>query len=262
MSSDSAELKTVVREAYARVAKGGRSCCGAADADVVQFAEVLGYQRGDAEAVPTGANLGLGCGAPLEWADAQPGETVLDLGSGAGFDAFIARRVVGETGHVIGVDMTPEMIAKARANAEKAGYANVEFRQGEIEALPVEDGTIDLVISNCVLNLVPDKGRAFAEIARVLKPGGRLVVSDIVRTGELPAVIRESLAAYSACGAGALPREEYLAKLAAAGLEQIEVVRQVEALSLLVSAACAQGLEHLGEGMLASATVRARKPMG
>lgn len=262
MATQADELKAVVREAYARVA-GGKSCCGGGpEVDVVQFAAELGYLRDDTQAVPEGANLGLGCGAPLEWAAAQPGETVLDLGSGAGFDAFIARRVVGETGRVLGVDMTPEMVAKARDNAKRAGYTNVEFRLGEIEALPVESDSVDLVISNCVLNLVPDKARAFAEVARVLKPGGRMVVSDIVRTGELPAALRDSLAAWSACGAGALLREEYLAQLAAAGLDEIEVVREVEAHTLLISAASSDGLEALAEGMLASATIRARKPGG
>ncbi len=259
MSNNAETLKSAVREAYATVARGGGGCCGNGG-DVVMTAELLGYRRDDAQAVPDGANLGLGCGAPLEFAQPQLGETVLDLGSGAGFDAFLARRAVGEEGHVIGVDMTPDMLAKARANAERVGYTNVEFRQGEIEALPVDDASVDLVISNCVLNLVPDKDRAFAEIARVLRPGGRMVVSDIVRTGELPAEMMASLAAYAACGAGAVPRDEYLAKLAAAGLDRIEVLREVEARDLLVSAACANGLEALTDGMLASATIRAWRP--
>jgi len=260
MSNDAESLKSAVREVYGAVAKGGGGCCGGGP-DVISFAEVLGYRRGDAQAVPDGANLGLGCGAPLEYAQPQPGETVLDLGSGAGFDAFIARRAVGVEGQVIGVDMTPEMLAKATANAERAGYANVEFRQGEIEALPVDDASVDLVISNCVLNLVPDKARAFAEIARVLKPGGRMVVSDIVQVGELPAAIRDSPAAYAGCAAGAWPRDEYLAGLAEAGLEQVQVVREVEARDLLVGAACCgDGMEALPTGVLGSITVRAHKP--
>lgn len=258
MGNDAETLKSAVREAYSAVAKGQGGCCGGND--VIGIAEVLGYRRDDAQAVPDGANLGLGCGAPLTFAQPRPGETVLDLGSGAGFDAFLARRAVGAEGQVIGVDMTPDMLAKARANAEKVGYTNVEFRQGEIEALPVEDASVDLVISNCVLNLVPDKARAFAEICRVLRPGGRMVVSDIVRIGDLPPEIQESLAAYAACGAGALPLAEYLGGLAEAGLERIEVLREVDARDLLVSAACANGLEKLTAGSLSSATIRAWKP--
>jgi SAM-dependent methyltransferase len=169
------------------------------------------------------ADLGLGCGVPTRHAALRPGETVLDLGCGAGNDCFVARHEVGETGRVLGVDMTPEMIAKARANAEKLGFANVEFRLGEIEHLPVESGTIDCVISNCVLNLVPDKARAFAEIARVLKPGGRLCVSDIVATGPLPEAVRDAAGLYVGCIAGALPQDAYLALVAAAGLDEVRI---------------------------------------
>jgi SAM-dependent methyltransferase len=261
---DSETIKAAVRGRYALVVTHNEPCCGEASSCGCGKEDpslLLGYETQDLEAVPEGANLGLGCGNPVALASLQPGETVLDLGSGAGFDAFLASTRVGPEGRVIGVDMTPEMIARARDNAEKLGYDNVEFRLGEIESMPVADAEVDLVISNCVLNLVPDKARAFAEIARVLKPGGRLVVSDIVRVGELPAAMRDNLAAYAACASGAWPREEYLAGLAAAGLEQVEVVREVEARALLTSAACCgDGMEDLTDGVLASVTVRARKP--
>jgi len=261
MPEDSQTTKDAVRAAYAGVARGSGCCCGGAPAvDLTEFGQALGYPASDLEGVPDGANLGLGCGAPLEYAELQPGETVLDLGSGAGFDCFVARRTVGDSGRVIGVDMTPEMIARARANARQAGYDNVEFRLGEIEALPVADASVDLVISNCVLNLVPDKKAAFREIARVLKPGGRMVVSDIVRVGELPARLRDSMAAYAACASGALPRDEYLAGLVQAGLKGIEVLRQVEARPMFVTGACCGELAGLEEGILASATIRAWKP--
>ena len=259
MSNDEQTLKLAVRETYARVATGGPSCCGGG-ADVVLSGQKMGYDVDDADLFAEVANLGLGCGAPLNYADLQPGETVLDLGSGAGFDAFLARREVGEAGQVYGVDMTPEMLARARDNAATLGYDNVEFRLGEIEAMPIADSSIDLVISNCVLNLVPNKARAFAEIARVLKPGGRMVVSDIVRVGELPALLQENLAAYASCASGAWPKDDYLAGLAAAGLERLEVLREIEARELLTSSACCgDGLEALIDGVLASVTVRGWK---
>jgi SAM-dependent methyltransferase len=169
------------------------------------------------------ADLNLGCGVPTRHAALQPGETVLDLGSGAGNDAFIARHEVGADGGVLGVEMTSELIAKARANAAKLGYGNVEFREGQIEQLPVESGSVDVVISNCVLNLVPDKGRAFAEMFRVLRPGGRFCVSDIVATGELPAPVREVAALYVGCVAGAMPETDYLARLETTGFEDVRI---------------------------------------
>ncbi|NUP99486.1 MAG: arsenite methyltransferase [Armatimonadetes bacterium] len=260
MSTDAETIKSAVRETYGRVARGGGSCCGGGG-DVVQSAAAMGYDLDDADAFAEVANLGLGCGAPLTFAAVQAGETVLDLGSGAGFDAFLARREAGEKGRVIGVDMTPEMLERARFNAAKLGYTNVEFRAGEIETMPVEDASVDLVISNCVLNLVPDKAVAFAQIARVLKPGGRMVVSDIVQTDALPAELRHSLAAHAACVSGAVPLATYLALLEAAGLERIEVLREVDAKPLLTSTACCdEATAALGEGMLASVTVRAWKP--
>ena len=169
------------------------------------------------------ADLNLGCGVPTRHAALRPGETVLDLGSGAGNDAFIARHEVGPEGRVLGVDMTAEMIAKARGNAAKLGYDNVEFREGPIEQMPVDAGSVDVVISNCVLNLVPDKGRAFAEMFRVLRPGGRFCVSDIVATGELPAPVREVAALYVGCVAGAMAEDRYLALLETTGFDDVRV---------------------------------------
>jgi SAM-dependent methyltransferase len=188
------------------------------------IAERLGYSADDIAAVPEGANLGLGCGVPLAHAALRQGETVLDLGSGAGFDAFLAAREVGETGHVIGVDMTPAMLERARDNAVKGGFRNVEFREGGIEALPIDDASVDVVISNCVINLVPDKRAVYREVARVLRPGGRLVVSDIVLDAPLPAAIAGSVAALTGCVAGALLRDDYLAAIADAGLSNVEVL--------------------------------------
>lgn len=257
---DAQQIKQAVRETYGQVATradgGGQRLVPAAN---------LGYGADKLAVVPDGADLGLGCGAPLEFAALRPGETVLDLGSGAGFDAFIAGRAVGPEGRVIGVDMTPEMVAKARANAVAAGADNLDFRLGEIEHLPVESDSVDLVISNCVLNLVPDKDRAFAEIVRVLRPGGRLCVSDIVTQVELPEALRSSAASLAACVGGAIDRDDYLAKLRTAGLVEVEVAREVEARDLIASADCCGSdelLEHLKPGMVASITVRGRKPVG
>jgi ubiquinone/menaquinone biosynthesis C-methylase UbiE len=175
------------------------------------------------ENVVPGSDLGLGCGTPTAHADLRPGETVLDLGSGAGVDVFLAAREVGPSGRVLGVDMTPEMIARARENAAEAGLANVEFRLGDIEALPVEDASVDAVLSNCVINLVPDKRRAFAEIRRVLRPGGRFVVSDMVTYGDVPAAIRQDLELWAGCVAGAMDREAYLALVRETGFERVRV---------------------------------------
>jgi SAM-dependent methyltransferase len=174
--------------------------------------------------VPEGANLGLGCGNPIAIASLREGETVLDLGAGAGFDCFLAAKAVGETGRVIGVDMTPEMVSKARESARKGGYRNVEFRLGEIEHLPVADGSVDIIISNCVINLSPDKPQVFADAFRVLRPGGRLTVSDIVLLKPLPPVLAQSVAAYVGCLAGASLKEDYLGMLRQAGFTQVEVV--------------------------------------
>jgi SAM-dependent methyltransferase len=187
------------------------------------YGERLGYSAAELAAVPAGADLGLGCGNPLALASIRPGETVLDLGSGAGFDALLAARQLAGTGRVIGVDMTPAMVAKARRNAAPAGFANVEFRLGEIEALPVADASVDLIISNCVINLSPEKSRVFAEAFRVLKSGGRLAISDIVATRPLPEAMRAKLPLVGACIGGAIVVEEMQALLAAAGFTRVEV---------------------------------------
>jgi arsenite methyltransferase len=222
------ETRALVRERYAAIAREAESCCAPASCGCGPEMAPDGLNViGDAYAGIAGrlaeADLNLGCGVPTRHAALRPGETVLDLGSGAGNDAFIARHEVGPEGLVLGVDMTGEMVAKARANAAKLGYQNVEFREGQIEQMPVESGSIDIVISNCVLNLVPDKGRAFAEMFRVLRPGGRFCVSDIVATGELPAAVREVAALYVGCVAGAMPESDYLTLLGTTGFEDVRV---------------------------------------
>jgi len=227
----SSDIKENVKKHYAGIAvqppsPKASSCCGptpcgcdSRNADLSDaYSRLPGY-------VPD-ADLGLGCGIPVDIAGIKPGDTVLDLGSGGGNDVFVARHLVGETGRVIGVDMTEEMIRKAESNKSKLGYGNVEFRRGEIEDLPVEANTIDVVISNCVLNLVPNKTRAFAEIYRVLKPGGHFSISDIVLTGELPPALAADVAMYAECVAGALQKEDYLARIRAAGFSGVEVQRE------------------------------------
>lgn len=199
---------------------GSTSCGGPTAASA---AERLGYSADDLAAIPEGADLGLGCGNPLALLGLSEGETVVDLGSGAGIDCFIAARRVGQSGRVIGVDMTPEMISRARANAEAADITNVEFRLGEIEHLPIGDGEADAVISNCVVNLVPNKRQVFAEVARVLKPGGRISLSDIVTLEPMPVKIRDSVDAYVSCLSGAVLRDEYLALIGEAGFTDVEV---------------------------------------
>ena len=223
---DADTVHRIVRERYAQIAREGNpvpesGCCGPRPAEVAPH---LGYKDTDIAAVPEGANLGVGCGAPLGHAALRSGETVLDLGSGAGFDAFLAAREVGASGRVIGIDMTPEMLDRARRNAAVGGYQNVEFREGRIEALPVREESVDLVISNCVINLVPDKAAVYREVARVLRPGGRVVVSDVVLDAPLPEAVAASVAALTGCVAGAAMREDYLRTVAEAGLRDIEVV--------------------------------------
>jgi len=223
------EIKKIVREGYAEIAKKNRcscapvsSCCGGTQAE--EISKNIGYSQQEINAVPDGANLGLGCGNPTALASLRKGEVVLDLGSGAGFDCFLAAKKVGKTGRVIGVDMTPEMLDKARENAEKGGYSNVEFRLGEIENIPVADNTVDIVISNCVINLSTDKKRVFIEAFRVLKPGGRLMVSDIVLLQELPQFIKNSVAGYVGCISGAILKEKYLQAVKQAGFHEVKVV--------------------------------------
>jgi arsenite methyltransferase len=223
------EIRALVRERYGAIAQESASCCapgacGCGPKMAPDGLDVIGDAYQGVAGRLAEADLNLGCGVPTQYAALRPGETVLDLGSGAGNDAFIARHEVGPGGRVIGVDMTPEMVARARGNAAKLGFANVEFRLGEIERLPLERNSVDVAISNCVLNLVPDKARAFAEMFRVLRPGGRLCVSDIVATGELPPGVREAAGLYVGCIAGAMPETEYLRSLEAAGFREIVIV--------------------------------------
>jgi len=227
---DTKDIKEIVKEGYAKIAKQGRSCCGPTGSccggpDLVQdISKRIGYSDKELRAVPEGANLGLGCGNPLALASIREGETVLDLGSGAGFDCFLAAAEVGKNGRVIGVDMTSEMVEKAKENTKKGHYKNVEFRLGEIEKLPVTDASVDLVVSNCVINLSPDKGKVFQEAFRVLKPGGRLMVSDIVLLRELPIFIKDSIEAYVGCLSGAMIKDEYIRKIKAAGFQDVSIM--------------------------------------
>ncbi|MDY6864706.1 MAG: arsenite methyltransferase [Halobacteriota archaeon] len=224
------EVKKVVREGYARIAQNestcscsSSSCCGNTSM-AEDISKKLGYSEEELKSVPEGANLGLGCGNPTALTSLKEGETILDLGSGAGFDCFLAANKVGEKGMVIGVDMTPAMLDKARENAKRAGYENVEFRLGEIENLPVADNSVDVIISNCVINLSPRKKRVFGEAFRVLRPGGRLMVSDIVLLGELPDFIKNSKDAYVGCISGAVPKDEYLGMIGEAGFSDVKVL--------------------------------------
>lgn len=226
------EIKKVVREGYAKIAKKGKSCCAPvtpccgneSTAMAENISRKIGYGDEELTAVPEGANLGLGCGNPVALASLKEGETVLDLGSGAGFDCFLAANRVGKQGRVIGVDMTPEMIEKARQNARKSNYENVEFRLGEIEKIPAADNSVDEVISNCVINLAPDKGRVFKEAFRVLRAGGRLLVSDIVLEKELPEIVRNSIEAYIGCLTGAIMKDEYLKAIKNAGFRDVRIL--------------------------------------
>ncbi len=230
---DETDIKEAVRDRYAGHAAdatsccstfatraGAASCCGSSGASV---SEKLGYKGDDLAGIPEGADLGLGCGNPLAMLELEEGETIVDLGSGAGIDCFLAAKRVGPTGLVIGVDMTPEMISRARRNAQGSGLGNVEFRLGEIEHLPVEDGTVDAIISNCVVNLVLNKRQVFTDAFRVLKPGGRMSLSDIVLLGEVPFPLRDSVEAYVSCLSGAILRDEYLKLIEEAGFTDVAV---------------------------------------
>ena len=262
-----------VRERYGTIARTGSGCCppqaGCCGGAEQLIALGIGYTPTDLTLLPDGANLGLGCGAPIGQLLLVPGETVLDLGSGAGVDAILAARAVGPTGRVLGVDMTAEMLSRARANAAVAGLANVEFREGRLEALPVDDSSVDAVTSNCVINLVPDKAAVFREIHRVLRPGGRLVVADIILDGELPPAIATDLLAWVGCIAGAMERTRYFALLEEAGLRQVEVLRDVDYLAAtggedpaeLRELMTAGGLTNADiAGVVHSVTFRAIKP--
>ena len=227
------EIKKVVREGYGKIAQKKLSCCAPASScggkeDFVQdISKRIGYSDEELKVVPEGANLGLGCGNPVALASLKKGEVVLDLGSGAGFDCFLAANQVGKEGKVIGVDMTTEMLDRARENARKGNYENVEFRLGEIENLPVADDHADIIISNCVINLSPNKRRVFQEAFRVLKPGGRLMVSDIVLLKELPDEVRSSVAAYIGCLAGAVSKKDYLGAIQEAGFQETKIIDEV-----------------------------------
>ena len=262
MNKDTKNIKQLVKEGYGKIAQQGSSCCPTSsccgNANLAKnISKTVGYSDEEMNTVPDGANLGLGCGNPVAIASLKIGDIVLDLGSGAGFDAFLVSKKVGKAGRVIGVDMTPEMVKKAGENAQKGNYKNVEFRLGEIEKLPVEDNSIDVIISNCVINLSPEKQKVFEEAFRVLKPGGRLMVSDLVLAKELPNAIKESVEAYVGCLAGAIMKDEYLSFIKKAGFKEIEVVSQssypIEAMANDVTA---QGVKD----SVVSIKVLARKP--
>lgn len=219
------QIKQLVKERYGHAATQGTGCGCSTDSNEPKFSFV-GTEYEGQEGYVAEADLGLGCGVPTELADIKPGDIVLDLGSGAGIDAFIARNETGEEGEVIGVDFTPEMIQKATENATKLGFDNVRFLEGDIENLPIDDESVDVIISNCVLNLVPRKKKAFSQMYRVLKTGGHFTVSDIVAEGDLPDPLRESAALYAGCVSGASEREDYLQLLRDAGFDEVSVVRE------------------------------------
>jgi arsenite methyltransferase len=244
---DAETVRTHVREGYSKIAQGGScgpsgsggGCCGATDFAPDQLVQAIGYAPSELATLPEGANMGLSCGNPTAIASLQPGEVVLDLGAGGGFDCFVAGPKVGEAGRVIGVDMTPDMLLKARRNVatyrNRTGLDNVEFRLGEIEALPVADASVDVVISNCVLNLSPDKPRVWREIARVLRPGGRVAVSDLALLRPLPDQVRADVEALVGCVAGAVLVEETRAMAAAAGLTRIELTAKPQYIDAMTS---------------------------
>lgn len=259
------QIRQQVRAAYGAVARAetdgccasDAGCCAPSDQDVAELlSRGIGYSAEETAAVPQGANLGLGCGNPQAIAALQLGETVLDLGSGAGFDAFLAVHQVGASGTVIGIDMTPDMVSKARANAAKGGYTNVDFRLGEIERLPVADATVDVIISNCVINLSPAKAQVFREAWRVLKPGGRLAISDIVTTAPLPAAMQQEVALYTACVAGAASVDELTAMLSEAGFADIRIAPKDASREFIRHWAPGRGVEDF----IASAAIEAVKP--
>ena len=222
------EIKKAVKKRYAKFAQDTTSCCPTCTSKngIAEQTKSIGYSPSELKNIPESAVMGLGCGNPTALAELKEGETVLDLGSGAGIDVFLSANKVGERGHVIGVDMTEEMIKKAEKIAKENGYKNVEFRLGEIENLPVKDNTVDVIISNCVINLSPDKLQTFKEAFRVLKPGGRLLVSDLVTEGVLPDDIKKSVDAWSGCIAGALEKNEYLETIKKAGFRNVEILSQ------------------------------------
>lgn len=235
------KIKKIVKERYGKIAKQNNTCCLPANSccgspnSTSDISKNIGYTDKELDTIPEDSNLGLGCGNPVALASLKEGETVLDLGSGAGIDCFLAAKKVGRNGQVIGVDMTPEMIEKAKENAKKSNYSNVEFRLGEIENLPVDDDSVDVIISNCVINLVPDKAKAFKEALRVLKPNGRLMISDIVLLKELPEFIRKSVEAYVGCVAGAMMKEEYIEAIKTAGFKEVKIINEASFPSELIT---------------------------
>jgi SAM-dependent methyltransferase len=262
---DEAQIKEMVRARYGGIAAAAgadccapaNSCCGdIASGTPADKSRQMGYSEDELTAAPEGANLGLGCGNPQAIAALKPGEVVVDLGSGAGFDCFLAARQVGAAGRVIGVDMTYEMLNKARENAAKIGAANVEFRLGELEYLPIADNTADAILSNCVINLVPDKAQVFREAFRVLKPGGRLAISDVVNTAPLSPELKADPTLLCGCVAGAAPVEQIETWLAQAGFVDVRVTPRPESRELVASWAPGRGIENFA----ASATIEARKP--
>lgn len=254
------EIRALVRQEYAKVAKDSApscapGCCGGSRPDM---SLKLGYSEDDLAAVPEGANMGLGCGNPQAIAALREGETVLDLGAGGGFDSFLAAKRVGASGKVIGVDMTPDMVTKARANAQKLGATNVDFRLGEIEHLPVSDATVDVILSNCVINLSPDKGAVFEEAFRVLKPGGRLAISDVVKLAELPAELEKDVQALTGCVSGAATVAALRTLLADAGFDGVTIDVRPESREFIRDWLPGSNVESF----VASATIEAVKPGG
>lgn len=247
--SNKEDIKDFIRKSYTEVALKGSGCCGGGCScndvviDINKSSVNIGYAESDLAGVPTEANMGLGCGNPIAIAGLKEGEVVLDLGSGGGFDCFLARRQVGETGYVIGVDMTPEMIKLARKNAENSGYTNMEFRLGEIEHLPVADASVDVIISNCVINLSLEKEQVFKDAYRVLKPGGRLSISDVVATAELPPNIKQDLALISACMGGAGYVEDVRVMLGIAGFKDIRMIPKDNSKEIIKSWAPGKNIE-------------------
>jgi len=259
------EIRSAVRENYGKVAVAGRSGCGCSsssccgtpnDVTAADISLGLGYSGEDVTAVPEGANMGLGCGNPQAIASLQPGETVLDLGSGGGFDCFLAARAVGDRGNVIGVDMTTEMITTARRNAAKAEFGNVDFRLGELENLPVADGIVDVIISNCVINLSPEKEKVFTEAFRVLKSGGRLAISDVVATAEVPEDIKNNMAFHTGCIAGASSIKEIESMLERVGFGNIRINPKPESRAFIRDWMPGSKIEDY----VVSATIEAVKP--
>ena len=234
------------------------SCCGRPEITSQQLSTLMGYSKEDIDSAPEGANMGLGCGNPVALASLKPGETVVDLGAGGGFDCFLAAKQVGDTGRVIGVDMTPDMVSKARANAEKIGTNTVEFRLGEIEHLPLADNSADIIMSNCVINLSPDKQKVYGDAFRALKPGGRLAISDVVATAPLPSEIQQDLALLSACVGGAATIDDTVKMLEKAGFQDIEVTPKAESRKLISEWVPGQS-KNAGDYVV-SAYIKAVKP--